>query len=106
MLSFECLVWSYRLDFALSVTQHSTFNTQHYDHGGCAAKRLDQGSTSPTYVKRAKAEGMRSRAAYKIGEIAARDRLLAPGMLVVDLGAAPGGWSAGCRRNGSGRAAG
>ncbi len=45
------------------------------------------------YVKRAKAEGMRSRAAYKLGEIAARDRLLAPGMRVVDLGAAPGGWS-------------
>ncbi len=45
------------------------------------------------YVKRAKAEGMRSRAAYKLGEIAARDRLLVPGMLVVDLGAAPGGWS-------------
>jgi 23S rRNA (uridine2552-2'-O)-methyltransferase len=45
------------------------------------------------YVKRAKAEGMRSRAAYKLAEIAARDRLLAPGMVVVDLGAAPGGWS-------------
>jgi 23S rRNA (uridine2552-2'-O)-methyltransferase len=45
------------------------------------------------YVKRAKAEGMRSRAAYKLDEIAARDRLLAPGMVVVDLGAAPGGWS-------------
>ena len=46
-----------------------------------------------TYVKRAKAEGMRSRAAYKLREIAERDRLLAPGMIVVDLGAAPGGWS-------------
>lgn len=45
------------------------------------------------YVKRAKAEGMRSRAAYKLGEIAARDRLLVTGMIVVDLGAAPGGWS-------------
>jgi 23S rRNA (uridine2552-2'-O)-methyltransferase len=45
------------------------------------------------YVKRARAEGMRSRAAYKLGEIADRDRLLRPGMLVVDLGAAPGGWS-------------
>src|SRR5690349_4122064 len=45
------------------------------------------------YVKRAKAEGMRSRAAYKLAEIAERDRLLAPGMIVVDLGAAPGGWS-------------
>jgi 23S rRNA (uridine2552-2'-O)-methyltransferase len=46
-----------------------------------------------TYVKRARAEGMRSRAAYKLDEIAGRDRLLAPGMIVVDLGAAPGGWS-------------
>ena len=45
------------------------------------------------YVKRAKAEGMRSRAAYKLGEIADRDRLLKRGMVVVDLGAAPGGWS-------------
>jgi len=48
---------------------------------------------SDAYVKRARAEGMRSRAAYKLGEIAERDRLLAPGMTVVDLGAAPGGWS-------------
>ena len=45
------------------------------------------------YVKRARAEGMRSRAAYKLDEIAERDHLLAPGMIVVDLGAAPGGWS-------------
>ena len=45
------------------------------------------------HVKRAHAEGLRSRASYKLDEIAGRDRLLAPGMLVVDLGAAPGGWS-------------
>ena len=45
------------------------------------------------YVQRAKAEGYRSRAAYKLIEIAARDKLLKPGMVVVDLGAAPGGWS-------------
>jgi len=45
------------------------------------------------YVQRAKAEGKRSRAAFKLEEIAARDRLLAPGAVVVDLGAAPGGWS-------------
>jgi 23S rRNA (uridine2552-2'-O)-methyltransferase len=45
------------------------------------------------FVKRARSEGMRSRAAYKLDEITQRDRLLAPGMLVVDLGAAPGGWS-------------
>src|SRR5688500_8471048 len=45
------------------------------------------------FVKQAKKEGYRSRAAYKLMEIAERDRLLGPGMTVVDLGAAPGGWS-------------
>ena len=48
---------------------------------------------SDPYVKKAQAEGMRSRAAYKLEELAERDRLLKPGMVVVDLGAAPGGWS-------------
>lgn len=48
---------------------------------------------SDPYVKRANAEGYRSRAAYKLQQIAAKDRLLKPGMTVVDLGAAPGGWS-------------
>lgn len=48
---------------------------------------------SDPWVKRAQAEGMRSRAAYKLEELVARDRLLRPGMTVVDLGAAPGGWS-------------
>ena len=43
-----------------------------------------------TYVKRSVAEGLRSRAAYKLTEIADKDRLLRPGMVVVDLGAAPG----------------
>lgn len=45
------------------------------------------------YVKRAKSEGYRSRAAFKLIEIDDRDRLIRPGMTVVDLGAAPGGWS-------------
>jgi 23S rRNA (uridine2552-2'-O)-methyltransferase len=45
------------------------------------------------FVKRAQAEGWRSRAAFKLEELLDRDRLLKPGMVVVDLGAAPGGWS-------------
>lgn len=45
------------------------------------------------YVQRARREGLRSRAAYKLAEIDARDKLLRSGMVVADLGAAPGGWS-------------
>jgi 23S rRNA (uridine2552-2'-O)-methyltransferase len=45
------------------------------------------------FVKRAAREGMRSRAVFKLEEINARDKLIRPGMCVVDLGAAPGGWS-------------
>lgn len=44
------------------------------------------------YVKKAQQEGYRSRAAYKLLEIDKRDHLLRPGMMVVDLGAAPGSW--------------
>ncbi len=45
------------------------------------------------YVKRAQREGYRSRAVYKLAEIQERDRVIRPGSTLVDLGAAPGGWS-------------
>ena len=45
------------------------------------------------YVQRAQLEGYRSRAVYKLLEIQHRDHLLRPGQVIVDLGAAPGGWS-------------
>src|SRR5271168_989552 len=45
------------------------------------------------YVIRAKREGLRSRAAYKLAEIDDKYRVLKPGARAVDLGAAPGGWS-------------
>ncbi len=48
---------------------------------------------SDAYVQRARKEGMRSRAAFKLEELDEEERLLKPGMVVVDLGAAPGGWS-------------
>ena len=53
---------------------------------------LQRHITDP-YVKQAKAKGYRSRAAFKLLEIDGKEKLLRPGMLVVDLGAAPGGWS-------------
>jgi len=58
-----------------------------------------------SFVQRAKADGYRSRAAYKLMEIDDRDRLIRAGESVVDLGAAPGGWSqvAAKRLKGNGR---
>src|SRR5688500_11944621 len=48
---------------------------------------------SDPYVQKAKAQGYRSRAAFKLEQIDAKDRLFRAGSRVVDLGAAPGGWS-------------
>lgn len=45
------------------------------------------------YVNRAKQDGYRSRASYKLVELCEKDKLIKPGMTVVDLGSAPGGWS-------------
>ena len=45
------------------------------------------------YVKQAQKDGYRSRSSYKLIQLNEKDRLIRPGMLVVDLGAAPGGWS-------------
>ncbi|MCX8049117.1 MAG: 23S rRNA (uridine(2552)-2'-O)-methyltransferase RlmE [Methylohalobius sp.] len=58
-----------------------------------SSRRWLQEHFSDAYVQRAQAQGYRSRAVFKLQEIQSRDRILAPGMTVVDLGAAPGGWS-------------
>lgn len=58
-----------------------------------SSQRWLQEHFSDPFVKKAQAQGLRSRAAYKLEEVVARDQLLKPGMVVVDLGAAPGGWS-------------
>ncbi len=56
-------------------------------------KRWLERQLNDPYVARAKREGYRSRAAFKLTEIDERFKLLRPGQRVVDLGAAPGGWS-------------
>lgn len=48
---------------------------------------------SDPYVKQAQQAGLRSRAVFKLQEIQERDKIFKPGMIVIDLGAAPGGWS-------------
>ncbi len=70
-----------------------------------SSKAWIQRHINDTYVQLAKREGYRSRSAYKLLEINQRDKLLLPGTLVVDLGAAPGGWSqvAGARVGARGR---
>jgi 23S rRNA (uridine2552-2'-O)-methyltransferase len=58
-----------------------------------SSKRWLQRHVSDRYVKQAREHGYRSRAAFKLLEIDARERLLRPGTTVLDLGAAPGGWA-------------
>jgi len=57
------------------------------------SKAWMQEHVTDAYVRRAKLEGYRSRSAFKLLEILEKDKLVRPGMTVVDLGAAPGGWS-------------
>jgi 23S rRNA (uridine2552-2'-O)-methyltransferase len=58
-----------------------------------SSSRWLQEHESDPYVKAARAAGYRSRAVYKLEEIQRTDNLIRPGMTIVDLGAAPGGWS-------------
>lgn len=58
-----------------------------------SSQRWLQRQLNDPYVQRAKAEGYRSRAAYKLLEINEKFDLIKPGMTIVDLGAAPGGWT-------------
>ena len=60
---------------------------------GRSSRRWLQEHFRDEFVRKAHDEGWRSRGVYKLQEIDARDKLLRPGMVVVDLGAAPGGWS-------------
>jgi len=55
-------------------------------------KWMDEHVNDP-YVKKAQVDGYRSRASYKLIEINEKDKLIRPGMVVMDLGSAPGGWS-------------
>ena len=58
-----------------------------------SSRRWIERHINDPYVQRSRAEGYRSRSAYKLIEIDDRHHILKPGMKVIDLGAAPGGWS-------------
>src|SRR6185436_16981812 len=58
-----------------------------------SSNQWSQRHVKDPFVRKARSEGYRSRAAYKLIEANTRERFLVPGALVVDLGAAPGGWS-------------
>ena len=61
-------------------------------HSTSSNRWLNEHATD-IYVKKAQLDGYRSRAVYKLLELHEKDKLLKPGMVVVDLGAAPGSWS-------------
>lgn len=58
-----------------------------------SSKRWLEEHFSDVYVKKAQEEGYRSRAVYKLKEVDDKEHILRPGMSIVDLGAAPGGWT-------------
>jgi len=58
-----------------------------------SSSRWLQEHVSDPYVKQAQKDGYRSRSSYKLIQLNEKDRLIRPGMLIVDLGSAPGGWS-------------
>ena len=58
-----------------------------------SSQRWLQRHVNDEYVQRSQKDGYRSRAAYKLLQIQAKDTILRPGQVVVDLGAAPGGWT-------------
>lgn len=58
-----------------------------------SSERWKQRQARDPYVQQARKEGWRSRAVYKLEQIDQKERLLRPDMIVIDLGAAPGGWS-------------
>lgn len=75
---YHCRMHSF---LALTMTRSKRTRAWHQQH------------SSDHYVRQARSDGWRSRAVYKLQEIDGRDRLFTAGMTVVDLGAAPGGWS-------------
>jgi 23S rRNA (uridine2552-2'-O)-methyltransferase len=69
-----------------------TLRTQIMARSKSSGRWLNEHVNDP-YVKQAQRDGYRSRASYKLIELIDKDRLIRPGMLVLDLGSAPGGWS-------------
>src|SRR5579872_919466 len=58
-----------------------------------SSNRWMQEHVNDPFVKQAQKDGYRSRASYKLIELNEKDKLIRPGMLILDLGSAPGGWS-------------
>lgn len=71
----------------------SASSRKHPVASGHSSRRWLRRHVNDPFVRRARVAGYRSRAAWKLIEMDDRDRLLRPGAVVVDLGAAPGGWS-------------
>lgn len=82
--------WSGRRILAESVAGEGDMGKS---KSGGSSRRWLREHESDRFVQQARKEGYRSRASYKLLELDARDHFLKPGMTVVDLGAAPGGWS-------------
>lgn len=77
----------------LRIIFKNTFHNLNIMQRSKSSKQWLQEHFNDIYVKKAQAEGYRSRAVYKLKEIDEKEHLFKPGMTIVDLGAAPGGWT-------------
>src|SRR5512144_2593336 len=87
------LIWRARIDMAKDTTGRLHVQVKTGGKRKLSSKLWLERQLNDPYVAKAKAQGFRSRAAFKLTEIDDKHHLLKPGMAVVDLGAAPGGWS-------------
>jgi len=86
----------WQTDDGVEAADSNTLDGHHENSGHMArsksSKRWLAEHFDDAYVKQAQQQGLRSRAAFKLQELQEKYRLITPGMTVVDLGAAPGGW--------------
>ena len=75
-----------------SIRTNKQYGKQNMARSKTSKKWLDE-HVNDQFVKRAQVDGYRSRASYKLIEINEKDKLIQPGMIALDLGSAPGGWS-------------
>lgn len=92
MANYCTFCWEKVVEFSM-ISEIDSFILKECMQRSKSSKRWLQEHFDDPYVKKAQLEGYRSRAVYKLQEVDEKEHLIKPGMTIVDLGAAPGGWT-------------